>query len=403
MNFLQASPSNMESVSSILLYCFLWTFFENIHRHPTFYASAATSITASAPLEQVEEGAILSVHCQVLELQEGHEVALFRTPLDGKTQRVSVGGVITVEEDRVFLAERQLNDGSIVYFLSVMEVTRNDQGSYKCQVFDPVEQTTVDENTVFIGVMYFPSELPVCNHHTPLQVMEGSVVIFNCTSERANPTVTLEWSSGGEGSTELKGTEVISGHRVTSMLRLTAKLQDSGAMFVCKATSHVFPGEAQRCHIGPLQVVPNPRGPPPPSPPHSNPTLTPNIISDNTRPGDFNTKDCAKVCSAFDLNSPVFKWIVTTTIAGIIALTFFIVVVVCMWKYYHIQDTSRNLYVTGRPQHQLSEQLYSELECKRGDNMTYMSLTKEDTKRLNQEFITKYGCSIREQQYEDKP
>ena len=129
----------MELKFTIVISWLLWTILD--HHFQT--VSAKTSIIATAPLKEVEEGAILSVHCQVTELEEGHEVTLYRIRDGQSVQRVSVGDILTQDEDRLFLATRQLGDGSTVYFLSVMEVTRSDQGTYRCQVFDPVEQKQV--------------------------------------------------------------------------------------------------------------------------------------------------------------------------------------------------------------------------------------------------------------------
>ena len=379
----------MELKLTILISWLFWTILD--HHFQT--VSAETRIKATAPLEDVEEGAILSVHCQVTEVEEGHEVTLYRIRDGQSVQRVSVDDILIQDEDRLFLATRQLTDGSTVYFLSVMGVTRSDQGTYRCEVFDPVEQKTVATSSVHIAVLYFPqNQNPICSHIKPLQIMEGNELVLNCTFPKGNPPVKLQWA-GANSATDLKVTEHTTDTHVVSLLTLRPRLDDTGAVYICKAFSAIFPEETPTCHSEQITVTRNPLGS---NPPHIPPTTALETVSD---PTVRHPMDCSKLCSTSTIDSPIFKWIISTTIAGIIALTFFIIVIIFMWKYYHVQNTSHNLYVTARPQ--LAEQVYSELECKRSDNMTYMSLTKEDTRRLNQQFITKY-CPNEQQQYEDK-
>ena len=222
--------------------------------------------------------------------------------------------------------------------------------------------------------------------------MEGNELVLNCTFPKGNPTVTLKWTRANS-ATDLKVTQQTTDTHVVSLLTLRPRLDDTGAVYICQASSIIFPDENPTCHFGQITVTRNPLGS---MLPHIPPTTALETVSD---PTVRHAMDCSELCSSSTIDSPIFKWIISTTIAGIVALTFFIIVIIFMWKYYHVQNTSRNLYVTARPQ--LAEQVYSELECKRSDNMTYMSLTKEDTRRLNQQFITKY-CPNEQQQYEDK-
>ncbi len=376
-----------------------WVFWSAVHYYIDC-VSGDTTITATAPLEEVEEGNILSVHCQVSEKQEGQEVGLFRIRDGQRTERLTTDSAISSSlagEERLFIAERQLSDGTMVFFLSIMEVTRQDQGTYLCKVHDLHQDKTVSESSVHIAVLYFPDEHPMCSHRQSLQIIEGGELELNCTSIKANPILSLSWSRTQHNDKDLTSRSKLSSNasHVTSTLRLRPRVSDSGAVYICKASSTVFPHQTLTCHFGQIRVLPNPHGSILPE--EENHGISVDIITDDPTTRHQSIMECSELCSTTNFDSPIFKWIISTTIAGVIALTFLIIIIVFLWKYYNVQHTTRNLYVTARPQ--LADQVYSEPECKRSDNMTYMSLTKEDTKRLNHQFMTKYCPTL---QYEDK-
>ena len=122
-------------------------------------ASVETTIEVTSPIERVVEGGILSVHCQVWNLESGHEVSIFRTVNTG-THRISLNGNVPQEVDsRIYLAVRQAHGGSKIYFLTIIEASKQDEGKYECKVINTigrVAQIAVD--SIDLKVEYFPSD-----------------------------------------------------------------------------------------------------------------------------------------------------------------------------------------------------------------------------------------------------
>ena len=116
---------------SILL---CWTFIINID-----FAHGQEDppiIKVTAPINPVREDAMISIHCQIWNKVEGQEVTMSRK-LKGaaRSQRLSWDEKVqNDDDDRIFLAERRLTDGSVVYFLSIIEVTQSDEGTYFCKI-----------------------------------------------------------------------------------------------------------------------------------------------------------------------------------------------------------------------------------------------------------------------------
>ena len=110
--------------------------------------AGSTTVTSSAPVNPVEADGIFSLRCEVLKMKQNQEMAIFRT-INGQTERLSLDDeVLDNAGDRVYLAVRQMNDGSTVYLLSIMKVTRSDEGLYLCKIFDVNSQQLVSQDSL---------------------------------------------------------------------------------------------------------------------------------------------------------------------------------------------------------------------------------------------------------------
>lgn len=377
--------------------CFLvWMTFTMV-----WHSSAEAVIKATAPLSDVEAGGILSLHCQVTDIQPGLEISLFRTVMkpngDEDTDRISVDSVVTLTEDdrneeRIFLAVRQLEDGSVVHFLSIMDVSRYDSGSYACSlngVENGRHQVEMSYSTVPISVMYFPSEEePKCSYSSTSDTLTmDSEIVLNCSSEKAYPTVTLSWSTGT--STSLHGGSVETrGDRVYSVLRV----RPSGAntVYLCTVQSVAFPGRTHSsCHVGPLKIddyIPDSNQNNGNTPVILYPSLTGDqvatsattfdLTANNNNPGAQRPVDCRKVCASSNA-SVTSIWIIATIAVGSIALVFLLLILILLYKHNKAHQTNNAFYVAHHPKEPM-DQLYSELEYKRNQNMVYMALAKRE-------------------------
>ncbi len=353
-------------------------------------AMAQIKILVSSPVNPVEESGILSIHCQVWNLKSRHEVSILKNSPDGTVERLSLDGTILEGVDeRVFLAMRQLPDGSTVYFLSIIDAIQSDAGNYFCKVQNKagiVSEVAYDNITV--NVTYFPPESdPICSPNMAFTAHEGDELVLNCSSSIAYPMVTLTWGQTGKVDTFESASNVIKGNRVYSKLTLYPTRSDDGAIFLCMLESLAFPQLTQTCHVGPLNVIPNgkPNGKPnekPDSETHGgriedmvthqtvNVMSGPTDVTPRVKPTIIKTaSECKKICSTFTY--PVFQWVISTMVTGLVAFILLILCVTLICKYNTIQHEGFVLGVNT------AEDIYSELEGRRTDNLVYMSLDKQ--------------------------
>lgn len=336
-------------------------------------------VKVTAPVNPVDIGGIFSLHCQVWNLDEGQEVTLLKL-VNGKAVRITLDDTIMAEDDRMFLAMRQLNDGSTVYFLSVIEAVRNDESEYQCKIIDTAGSAHgLPSVSVNIGVIYYPETEPNCAYKEPLVVKEGAMASFNCSSEAANPIVTIRWLRTGSEET-LDSREIVQNDRKVSYLTFRTKLSDHNVMFTCEVSSLSFPDKTKTCHVGPLLITPKSGSTVSTSDRH--PSMDDRITQDKDNDIPFKTTgiakrppnkidDCSEVClSSKSLES---KWILATVFSGCAAFIFLILGLVLFVKYLNTRSPyTRPRYIATPKPH--TDGIYSELECKQGDAKMYMTL-----------------------------
>ena len=340
-------------------------------------SSSETRLSATSPLNPVEEGGILSLHCQVWALQGLHEVTITRK-VDRFVDRLSMDDIVLAESDNIFLAVRQLNDGSSVYFLTIMDAAINDKGTYTCKIVNKEDNSIVSSESVEFGITHFPGDSdPICSPNEPLSVMEGDEIELMCSSQKANPAVLFSWIRSGKELNAME-TEEIDG-RLYSTLRYRPSLKDEGVIFQCKITSPAFPQSVQTCHIGPLRVQRNPNSVVTDAvaivtPRNDIATLPNGMLSPNDHT-TWSASECRKHCSS---STSILYWIITTVVAGIIALIFFIMGLVLLIRYHRINHLTPVRSPYGSVLHYPKDSIYSELEIRRNDNKVYMTLEKNN-------------------------
>lgn len=354
-----------------------------------------TTVKASVPVNPVESGGILSLSCKVSNLDKAiHTVQIFRRIADtGRSEQLSVDdGVLQNVDDRVFLAFRQLEGTSAIYFLSVMEVTQADQGVYSCKIITKdgtIREVASDAEN--ISVMYFPSDPdPVCGHLEHLTVNEGDLLVFNCSSELANPPVSITWRRT-QSSEPLKGAETsIKNQRLYSVLQIKAsRKQHHGVVFLCEISSAAFPNTVRNCHIGPLSIIydgtqhdtdfPIDVKPTASFPVSTAPDLVKGITSDDkdTAVTTLTAQNCRRVCSYTASSSALLYWVIATVLAVFLCLLFLMAVIFICARYRNIDEELNDSFCAPRvpTTARLPDGIYSELECKQvEESKMYMSL-----------------------------
>ncbi len=352
----------------------------------------ATELTVTAPVNPVHIGRILSIHCHIRDIVPKQKVTISRIIDEDEEQVISVDKTLLLDEEdtdtagRTFIAERQLGDGSTVFFLSIIEVKKEDGGEYWCKVKSSNFEEIIAKESTIVNLNYFPDDTsPTCYGDQIPNLVEGIPFNFNCTSERGNPTVDITWTRGDIVIKKETAMESPDGSMVYSNLYFTPQLSDEGALLLCKVTSSSFPEKSQQCHIGPLKVRANPNAP-------KNPTV-PRLPTDSLSPtfnqGDANEKtdeedsmkstrpsaNCQEACSAF--STPVFYWVLGTIIAGIIAIVFLITGIVLYIRYCKMVAQGKERRFVYR---QSPEDVYEKLEYRKNDKTLYMSLDKHAIK-----------------------
>ena len=341
-------------------------------------AERTTRVHVRSPTVPVDEGGILSFHCEVYHLKLNHEVKILRITDSEKAETLTSGNNVMSVEDRVFLAVRQLSSGSVVYFLTIIYAQKEDQGEYVCKVIQEGRTTTdIAVASSYLDIRYFPEFDPECTFQTT-KVSYGETVTFSCSSNGANPTVTLKWTNGDK---ILPKNQTSIDDRQVSYLTVTPK---DGDLFVCKIRSSAFPTRERSCHVGPFEVERDPSKIFPPDDDNNDiphipdlqiPIVRPPVHENYEPPVDIPqmTLDCEDDCRL--LNSRSFYWIVSTCVTGLLALIFCIMCIILLCKYhYQSQRTyERGRCIATRPHVQ---DIYSELDIKRCDNnKEYMVLS----------------------------
>ena len=337
-----------------------------------YFASATTEITATVPVNPVPEGGMLAFHCRISNLEPNHDVAIAKTR-GSMSLRISFAKKILLDDDtRYFLAVRQLGDGSVVYFLSITDVTREEAGQYSCKVLDMTAVDEVAHDRVGVQVSYLPSDnYPLCANPESLTLKSGSSVSYNCSSELGSPNITVEWTRTGVGVVP-KARDHYSDKYVTSVLTLQPTLADSGTVYICTITSKAFP-DTKACHIGPITVTRNPNDV---TGRRHHPMITRSTEPPPKFPAVDKTKTSASYCKEIcdDQEDSLFIWMIATVVAACVAFILLILgVMLCIkLKYRTIEP----------PPHYVKEDIYAELDKRFDEDSVYMALDRSETEKV---------------------
>ncbi len=379
----------MISLSILSIVICLWgTFFVTFGEA----SLSSTRVQVSVPVNPVKEGSILSVHCQVWNLEEGYKVSISRHGNQGLTwDKV----IVTNDDGRVFLAIRKMRDGSTVYFLSIMDIARSDEGEYSCKVVSMastlIEVIAVDRASIAIN--YYPAENnPVCSPSESVAMYAGSLIALNCTSEAARPSVSLEWSRTGDGVVP-KSTSIIKRGIVYSQLLFRPTVADSGAVFLCQVKSKTFPEKPYSCHIGPITVLPSNSDPVD----HGLTIQEPYPTASSTElqlytegPGNVEAVQCQEVCASWTSSDYLQYWIRGTVTAGFFAFVFLIMVVTLVFKHRTFSQNAKQQ--NFRRNLRSKDDIYANIEqtfVERPhfvDRSVYMALTRREIQERNANF-----------------
>ena len=357
--------------------------------------SSAVQIEVTTPINPVRVGDMFCLHCQVWNKDSDHELTIYRIMKDDGIDRIVWDGeLLQSVEDRFFLATRIMDDGSIVYFLSVTNVNKNDKGAYTCGIMEQKgpDVRTVQSDTASVTIQYFPPEIPMCSTNALdlNRVYSGTEITFTCTSQKGEPAVDIRWTREGK---KIKGIKPGEGHGNTIQLDATVRLgmADQGAIFVCEIHSPVFPDEINTCHIGPITVLTSKDEDsnqyPIEKTTRSNGDIQPGIPV--TKAVDINSGQalkCGRLCAQIE-DSKLLLWRISTAVAFGLALLFLLMGITIACKISNINSSNIRMMPSGEEGGD-SRPMYEDLLRRRVDDQVYMSIDKAN--------IDKHGVAVAE-------
>ena len=297
------------------------------------FASAAVLLKASTPTNPVDDGPVLALQCQFWNLEPSHIVTISRDVKAGSESLAWNGNLPSNSDSRIFLAQREQGDSSVIYLLSLLTANKEDVGNYSCQVLSNSkgQVTQIAADNVQIDVRYFPVDSnPACTPTDEITVTAGSQVSLNCSSVAGNPHVSVSWQeTGGYSNRDVVEVTGSSKEVAYSQLSFVTKPSDTNSVFVCQVSSIWFPDLTKTCYVGPLVVV----GTLPflttgdgvkSSPIVGQPTLS-SFTTNSMLANDITSQDpSCSPCSSTTLIS-IFPWVVTFIVGTLASFIFFVV------------------------------------------------------------------------------
>ena len=337
------------------------------------FVESETTVQVTTPISPAIVGGILAVQCQIWDIQAGDSVDIARTSKEG-SERISSGSNIldSSVQERVYLAIRTSTDGSILYFLTMLNIRASDSGKYTCSVtrISGAVPTAIDYDSVDIEIFSFPdkSEPSCMGNPQSLMLMEGSILELTCSSyARTIPIVNLKWRSLSTYE-YLQSTDVSEGGTVVSNLYITIQKERHGTIFRCEMTSKGFPDRMQSCEIGPISVM----------------SAVDNVDRDfsltTTKPKDVirlktsgTIEDCQHTCKSS--SDTVFFLTVSTAATCLLTIIFLITTIIMCCKYNNISSgaTQRQQCVPTPPS-LASDPVYVSLQRRNTNERVYMTL-----------------------------
>ena len=349
--------------------------------------AADTQVIISTANYPVTTGGILTIRCQVWNFQQDRfKVNLFRV-LNTRTEQITSGKDIQSSMGQnVFVATRAFPDGSVVYFLTMMDISDNDKGRYLCKIFDFSRLIYIAEDSMDVQIYSLPPQIyPLCSTivpNQPIAVSAGDILTLKCTSEKGVPPIVTKWMNT-KTARYIATTNKTDGNLVHSESSFLVDSSLQGALFSCEITSSGFPDWKRTCTIGPVTVnsyLLNNKG----SSNIPEPDLGNQVIHNSgSIPKLQHNGNCVE-CTTDDMLQ--FYLTIAIVGTGLLALIFLATTIILCYKYHHISAVARREPTRVLTPQQSIEPVYVSLQ-RRSVNADREYMTLEDPNNPDNKII----------------
>ena len=346
--------------------------------------AADVQVSISTPIDTVVVGGILAIQCQVWNIPENSVVNIFRSS-NGKTYQVVNEEEIVRSSERLhmFLAKRTFTDGSLIYFLTIVGASNEDEGEYVCKIVDFAQSSFIAEESVNVQIFSYPANMyPICasTPNQPNTLRVHDTLILKCTSEKGVPSVQMKWISN-KSSRDILTQTIIEDNLQHAEAFVTVDKTLQGAVFMCEISSTAFPDWKRTCVVGPITVkaprLEGVRG-----------LTTSKTLSKNTEiknAGDTEINYLDGMCSGCSSNDMLSLYLTAATIgASLFTVIFMTSTIILCYKYHNISEAARrrpaSIVATSQPVEPVYVSLQRRLTPEQREYMTLEDPNNPDNK-----------------------
>ena len=294
----------------------------------------ATTVEVTVPVDPVTVGRILPVQCQIRGFEDTHTVKMFRV-INGQTEEITTGVTYIPSSlgQRVFITERTMPGGILVYFMTIIDVSMLDQGQYLCQIYALTGSgyDKVAEGSTNVEIYFLPDSIyPMCQSTPALieNMNEGDELTFTCISAKGAPAVALRWLDNFNQETSSRSKTL--DDTVSSEVSLRTSRITHGTVFICEMTSPGFTDFIRTCKIGPITIKKATEA-------RNMEILKPIVATSATKQKTVITKDCNIECPNNNKYTILYLSVATVG-SAMLCVVFLITTIVMCCKYQKISS-----------------------------------------------------------------
>ena len=304
----------------------------------------ATTVEVTVPIHPLTVGGILAIQCHIQNMEDDYTVRMFRA-INGRTEHLTTEMIYfpsSVEqqgEQRLFVSKRTMPGGILVYFMTIVNLSYDDEGEYLCRVYtlSGGDYVKVTEGSTNVEIYFLPNRIyPQCQSEPVLteNMNEGVQLKLKCISSRGSPEVALRWVDNL--NQEIFSTTKNQDDTVSSEINVRTATSRHGLIFICEMSSPGFPGFKRTCKIGPITIKEKMERKKPPIiqpviPMDPVETIKGNIIT---------TNECTK-CSSENKYTILYLSMATVA-ASILCMVFLTTTIIWCYKYHNISSEITN-------------------------------------------------------------